>query len=186
VVDEYEAMLIDLPSTDEQTSQLLEWLAQKWGITATTVIPTRFHDDSIGGLSEAHRQGAVSHALDKTIALAKERNLSVPQDMFAGELELRCRKTSVIVTHLGAGHTIDNAIVWIPRRHVLFAGRLIEPLSAASLGNTRDGDLSAYPLILQAVRRAYPKAKIVVPGHGDSGGLDLIDHTLTLCRSNSR
>jgi metallo-beta-lactamase class B len=136
-------------------------------------------------LSEAHRQGAVSHALDKTIALAKERNLSIPQYMFAGELKLRCRKTPVIVTHLGAGHTIDNVVVWIPRRHVLFAGRLIKPLSATSLGNAPSGDLRAYPVTLQAVRKAYPKAEVVVPGHGDSGGLDLIDHTLTLCQSSS-
>ena len=186
VVDGHEAMLIDLPWTDEQTRQLLEWLAQEWGITVTTVIPTHFHDDCMGGLSEAHRQGAVSHALDKTVILAREKNLPVPQHMFAGELELRCRKTSVIVTHLGAGHTIDNVVAWVPDHQVLFGGCLIKPLGATSLGNVQDGNLDAYPVTLRAVREAYPDAEVVVPGHGDPGGLDLIDHTLSLCQRHNR
>lgn len=186
VVDGHEAMLIDLPWTDEQTSRLLDWLARKWGISVTTVIPTHFHEDCVGGLSEAHRRGAVSHALDKTIALAQDNGVPVPQQMFAGELKLRCRKTAVIVTHLGAGHTIDNVVAWVPRRRVLFGGCLIKPLSAATLGNTRDANLDAYPITLRAVRQAYPDAQIVIPGHGDWGGLDLIDHTLNLCQNNNR
>jgi metallo-beta-lactamase class B len=186
VVDGHEAMLIALPRTDQQTSQLLEWIAQKWGITVTTVIPIDFRDDSPGGLSQAHRPGAVSRALDRTVALAKQKSLPVPQDLYAGELQLHCRKTEVVVTHLGAGDTIDNVVAWMPHHQVLFGGRLVEPLSAASLGNTRDGDLDTYSITLQAVRDAYPKAKVVVPDHGDPGGLDLIDHTLTLCQRHSR
>jgi metallo-beta-lactamase class B len=69
---------------------------------------------------------------------------------------------------------------------LFLAGCLIKPLSAVSLGNTRDGDLDTYPVTLRTVRAAYPDAKVVVPVHGDWGGLDLIDHTLHLCQSNNR
>jgi metallo-beta-lactamase class B len=86
------------------------------------------------------------------------------------------------VTYFGAGHTTDNVVAWLPQQKILFAGCLVKSLDSNSLGNTKDGDLAAYPATLRKVQAAYPQAKIVIPGHGDWGGPELIDHTLTLCR----
>jgi len=186
VVDDREAMLIALPQTDRQTRRLLEWIEQNWGITTTTVIPTDFHDDATGGLSEAHHPGTVSRALDNTVASARRQGLSVPPDLYAAQLELTCRKTEVIMTYLGTGDAIDHVVAWIPRHRVLFGGPLVRPLSATALGSTRNRDLEAHPFMLQVLRQAYRKARVVVPGHGDSSGLDLIDHTLNLYQQRSR
>ena len=91
----------------------------------------------------------------------------------------------VVVTYFGAGHTTDNVVAWLPKQKILFAGCLVKSLDSTSLGNTKDGDLAAYPVTLRKVQAAYPHAKIVIPGHGDWGGPELIEHTLRLCGENT-
>jgi metallo-beta-lactamase class B len=185
IVDGREALLIDLPWTDEQTAALFDWVAESQGATVRTVIPTHFHQDCMGGLAEAHRRGAMSYGLDKTITMARKRGLPVPKIAYRARIPVRCGRTMVVMTYHGAGHTIDNVVAWLPKQKILFGGCLIKSLDADSLGNTQDGDLQTYPTTLQKVRTGYPGAKLVVPGHGDWGGPGLIEHTLKLCTQKS-
>ena len=134
----------------------------------------------MGGLAEAHRRGALSYGLDKTIEIAREKGLPVPQIPYQMRTMVHCGRTVALATYFGAGHTTDNVVVWLPSQGILFGGCLIKSLDSQSLGNTADGDLKAYPTTLQKVLAAYNHAKIVVPGHGDWGGTDLIEHTLKL------
>ncbi len=53
-------------------------------------------------------------------------------------------------------------------------------MNAAGLGNTADADPAEWPKTLENVLKSYPSAKIVIPGHGNPGGIDLIRHTLDL------
>jgi metallo-beta-lactamase class B len=187
VVDGEEAMLIDLPWTDQQTAALFDWVAGEHGAVVKTVVPTHFHDDCMGGLAEAHRRRAVSYGLVKTIEIARQKGLPIPQIPYQYRTMVRCGRTVALMTHFGAGHTTDNVVAWLPRQGVLFGGCLIKSLDSPSLGNTKDGDLEAYPITLRKVLAAYRHAKIVVPGHGDWGGPELIEHTLKLCSpENSR
>jgi metallo-beta-lactamase class B len=186
VIDGREALLIDLPWTDELTAGLFDWIAETHGATVTAVVPTHFHEDCMGGLAEAHRRGATSYALDKTIAIAQQKGLPVPRIPYQFRTMVRCGRTPAIMTYFGAGHTVDNVVAWLPRQGILFGGCLLKSQDSSSLGNTADGDLAAYPTTLQKVRVAYRRARIVVPGHGDWGGPELIDHTLKLCRQNLR
>jgi hypothetical protein len=55
-------------------------------------------------------------------------------------------------------------------------------MDAKNLGNTADGDLKAYPNTLRLVLRKFSGAKIVIPGHGDFGGIELINHSLSLLK----
>jgi metallo-beta-lactamase class B len=182
VVSREEAVLINLPWTDQQAAALFEWIGQKLGATVKAVVPTHFHQDSMGGLAEAHRRGATSYGLDKTIALAKRDHLPVPQVSFNFRTAINFGMSSVLVTYHGSGHTIDKVVVRLPKEHILFGGCLIKSKDAKSLGNTSDGDLKAFPTTLGRVKAAYPHARIVIPGHGDWGGLGLIDHTIKLCK----
>jgi metallo-beta-lactamase class B len=185
VVSGADAVLIDLPWTDEQTAVLFDWIAENSGATVKAVVPTHFHRDCMGGLAEAHRRGATSYGLDKTIAFARQDHLPAPQCSFKLRTAVRCGTSMILVTYPGAGHTTDNVVAWLPKQRVLFGGCLIKSLDSQSLGNTSDGDLTAYPTTLKKVKAAYPSAGIVVPGHGDWGGPELIDHTLKLCSKKS-
>ncbi len=185
VVNGEDAVLINLPWTDAQTAALFDWVAKNSGATVKAVIPTHFHQDCMGGLAEAHRRGATSYALDKTIEFARRDHLPVPQNPFRLRTAVRCGSTIILLAYPGAGHTTDNIVAWLLREQVLFGGCLIKSLEEQSLGNTSDGDVAAYPTTLQKVKTAYRNARIVVPGHGDPGGPGLIDHTLKLCNTKT-
>lgn len=183
IIDGKHAMMIDLPWTDEQTGVLFDWVAHEQKASIQKVVATHSHIDCTGGLVEAHRRGADSFALEKTAGMLKKTNKPIPRNWFTERLSLNCGDVRVELAFLGGGHTIDNIIAWIPTRKILFGGCLIKSLNAKDLGNTEEADLVNYPITLNKVKEKYPDAKIVVPGHGRPGGLDLIDHTIELCNN---
>ncbi len=82
--------------------------------------------------------------------------------------------------YLGAAHSMDNIVVWIPSEQILFPACMVKSIGSKNLGNTTDGDLTAYPKTLAKLIKKFPSAKIVIPGHGKHGGLELIKHTIEL------
>ena len=63
---------------------------------------------------------------------------------------------------------------------ILFAGCMVKEYGARGLGNTADGDLREYPVTIDKVTARFPTAKIVIPGHGQVGGMELLRHTKEL------
>jgi metallo-beta-lactamase class B len=61
----------------------------------------------------------------------------------------------------------------------LFGGCLIRELEA-SRGYTDDGNVNTWSATVENVKRAYPNVKIVVPGHGEYGDVQLLDYTIQL------
>ena len=185
VIDSNEAIMIDLPWTDEQAGVLFEWVTKKQKATIRKVIPTHWHIDCAGGLAEAHRRKAESFALDKTVEILKAKNEPVPRNWFTDRMSLGCGTVNIELAYLGPGHTIDNIVAWIPEKDVLFGGCMVKSLNARNLGNVADADVENWPKTLEKVKQTYNKAKIVVPGHGRPGGIELIDHTINLCNNTS-
>jgi metallo-beta-lactamase class B len=183
VIDTNEAIMIDLPWTDEQTGVLFNWVTKKQNATIKKVVPTHWHIDCSGGLAEAHRRKAESFALDKTVELLKTNNKPAPVNWFTDRLSLSCGKIRMELAYFGPGHTVDNIAAWIPAKKILFAGDLVRARNARNLGNTAEADVEIWPKTLKKVRDAFPDAKIVVPGHGQPGGMELIDHTINLCEN---
>ncbi|MBN2314957.1 MAG: subclass B1 metallo-beta-lactamase [Sedimentisphaerales bacterium] len=183
VIDGQYAVMIDLPWTDAQAGVLFDWVAREQKAAIRKVVPTHFHIDCAGGLAEAHRRGAESFALKKTVELLKKENKPVPQNWFTEKMSLSCGQLCVELAFLGGGHTVDNIVAWIPSKKILFAGCLVKSLNAKNIGNIEDADLDAYPTTLRKVKETFSNAKIVIPGHGRPGGLDLIDHTIKLCNN---
>jgi metallo-beta-lactamase class B len=111
---------------------------------------------------------------------AQSKGLPVPVNGFKDSLALKLGNRDILCYYLGAAHTIDNMVVWIPSEQILFADCMVKEIKAKDLGFTGDGDLKAYPLTLAKVKAKFPNAKIVIPGHGQYGGKELIDHTMKL------
>ena len=82
----------------------------------------------------------------------------------------------------GPGHTADNATVWLQENRVLAGGCLVRALTATSMGNTSEADLESWPRAIAALQARYPDVGIVVPGHGEPGGPELLAHTRELLR----
>jgi len=180
------AMLIDLPWNDEQTRIIAEWIASSHQAKVEFVVPTHHHQDCAGGLAAAHDLGADSWALHKTTVKLYDAGSVIPKNSFSNEKVLDCGALTVELFYPGTGHTDDNIVAWIPDRKVLFGGCLIRSAGAANLGNIEEADLEAYPETLEKIEDRYEAAEIVVPGHGEPGGKELIKHTSDLSKKQKR
>ena len=143
------------------------------------VIATHWHVDCMGGLEAVHEAGIKSYAYKLTAEICKKENLPIPQITFQDSLIIGSNN-ELLLKYLGPGHTEDNIVVYIPSEKILFAGCMAKTLSWNSLGFTGDANIPEWPETLKKVINTFPEAKIVIPGHGESGGLDIIKHTLTL------
>ena len=54
---------------------------------------------------------------------------------------------------------------------------MLRAKSTTHLGNTNDADLVAWSSSVAKVEARYRQVEIVVPGHGEPGGADLLTHT---------
>ena len=143
-------------------------------------IPNHWHVDCMGGLGFIKQQNIETYANQMTIDIARSKNLPVPSHGFKDSLQLQLGNKMIKCYFLGAAHSLDNIVAWIPSEKILFAGCMVKSLNSKDLGNTADGDLIAYPKTIDKLMTKFPTAKIVIPGHGQFGGLDLIIHTKEL------
>lgn len=175
-----EAFLFDSPVTEATTRKLVDFLSDSMKLTIKGFIPNHWHDDCMGGLAYLHSLGIPSYANQMTIDIARSRNLPVPQHGFTDSLQLKLGDRDIFCYYFGAAHSLDNIVVWIPSEKVLFPGCMIKAMKSVNLGNTADGDTTAYPVTIAKVKVRFSHAVVVIPGHGDFGGTELIDHTIKL------
>jgi metallo-beta-lactamase class B len=180
LVNGSEAFLFDTPMTDSLTMELVSFIRNSMKLKIAGFIPNHWHSDCMGGLGYLQNQRIESYANQMTIDIARSKNLPVPDHAFKDSLELRLGDEVIRCYYLGAAHSFDNIVVWIPSEKILFPGCMVKSLDSANLGNTADGDLTAYPNTIESVIRKFPQAKIVIPGHGQFAGLELLTHTKEL------
>jgi len=179
VIDNGEAIVFDTPNTDAESEELIQWIENKLHCTIKAVIATHFHADCLGGLKAFHNRNIPSYAYAKTLELAALNNAPIPQNAFTSTLELSVGNGVVILDYLGEGHTLDNSVGYFPSEQVLFGGCLIKSLGAGK-GNLEDANTIAWPNTVSDLKAKFPKAGIVIPGHGNVGDSALLDFTIAL------
>ncbi len=192
-IGEERAFLIDTAWTPKQTTELLD-LLKPLVATSDLLAPRRVmnlfvshgHSDRAGGLSATAKRGIASYAFPRTIVEAARHDtgkitFALPDDHFAFDLGGRV----VEVFYPGPGHTIDNAVVYDRASKTLFGGCMVRAQAATDLGNTADADISQWSASVARAAYRYPEVRIVVPGHGDPGGPELLTHTRTLLKDHT-
>ncbi|TZF99490.1 subclass B1 metallo-beta-lactamase (plasmid) [Chryseobacterium panacisoli] len=179
VKDHNETIVFDTPTNDKSSDELIQWISEKLHAKINAVIPTHFHDDSLGGLLAFHKKNIPSYSYVRTIELAKENNFVIPENGFNDSVILKVGNKDVITKYFGEGHTRDNAVGYFPSENILFGGCLLKELEAGK-GYLGDANVSAWSDTVEKVKKEYPDVKIVVPGHGDYGDGRLLDYTITL------
>ena len=179
VTNKNEAIVFDTP-TDEKTSlELIDWIRNTLKNKITAIIPTHYHEDNLGGLHEFHKQGIPSYAYQKTIQIAKENDLPQPMHGFDNFLELKVGDEKIFIEFLGEGHTCDNIIGYFPLENIMFGGCLVKEIGSGK-GNLAEANVEEWAETVKKVKLKYPKTKKVIPGHGKSGGIELLDYTIKL------
>ncbi|MCC3215006.1 subclass B1 metallo-beta-lactamase [Chryseobacterium sp. X308] len=179
VKDHHETIVFDTPTNDKSSEELIQWINEKLDSRIMAIVPTHFHDDSLGGLMAFHKKNIPSYAYAKTIELAKENNFVIPENSFNDSVILKVGNKDVIAKFFGEGHTKDNAVGYFPGENILFGGCLLKELEAGK-GYLGDANVSAWSNTVEKVKKEYPDVKIVVPGHGEYGDGKLLDYTITL------
>jgi len=171
-----DVIVFDTPTNDKASAELINWIGEK---NLKTVISTHFHVDCLGGLNEFHSNGFISYANELTIELAKANNKIVPQNGFDQELKIKIGDETVLTKYFGQGHTKDNVIGYIASEKALFGGCLIKELKAGK-GNLEDANVTAWPITVSKIKRELKELELIVPGHGKTGGTELLDYTIDL------
>jgi glyoxylase-like metal-dependent hydrolase (beta-lactamase superfamily II) len=196
------------PFETQGTRAMVAWLKETFHPTRIIAINTHFHPDGTGGNEAYAEAGVETYASDETQKLLAARGVGLRDDAAAGlpdpALRARMQKTRIVaaahtfpardglaltiagepvrVVHPGPGHSADNVVVHFPQGDLLFGGCMIK--AGDSIGNIADADLGRWEASARALE-ALP-ARVVVPGHGPTGGRELLDNTVTLVRATRK
>jgi metallo-beta-lactamase class B len=167
------SILIDTAWTPEQTEALLA------SARIRKVLVTHAHEDRVAGLDVLARHGVETYGLERTQQEAHARGRPVPRIAVAHEGELALDEARVVYFFPGAAHAPDNLVVYVPAQQVLFGGCMVRALDSG-LGPLGEADLKSWQLAIERVRTRFPGATLIVPGHGEPGGPELLAHTRAL------
>jgi metallo-beta-lactamase class B len=172
------SLLVDMGWNARHAEQLMAFARDTLRRPVHAAVVTHFHTDRTGGVPALEAQGLPVYGLEATVKLAKERGKPVPTRTVESAQALG----PVEVFFPGAGHAPDNVVVWHRESGVLFGGCFVKDAQAKNLGNVEDADVAAWPASLERTRERFSAARVVVPGHGPIGGMELLTHTQTLLR----
>jgi cyclase len=99
----------------------------------------------------------------------KASHLKPPSLLFPNELFFDDGKHRVELYHLGIAHTHGDAVAWLPKERILFAGDVCVngPYNYVS-----DGNVEKWITTLEAARKLG--AQVICPGHGSRGANSLL------------
>lgn len=178
-IQDGEAVIVSTPDSDTETQRLIDWVQEKKQAKIVAYVIDRWHPDAMQGLDVVQRNGIKSYAYERTREIAKERELPVPDQGFDPIKEIKVGRQKVVCHFLGEAHTPDGIVVWVPSEQVLFGGNEIRNYKGW-VGNIGDARLASWSETATRIKQEYGSAKIVVPGHGQVGGPELIDYTIEL------
>ena len=181
VVDDGEGLiLVDTAWGELATQVLLDTLKAETGKEVTKLVITNHQNDRLAGVDILERKGVSVFTHPDTPSLSASKNTPTPDTTVAALKEAGARTKSgpIEIGYPGPGHTADNLVVYVPSAKILFGGGLVRGKGQQGLGNITDADLKAWPKSLNWTKQTYGTARLVVPGHGQGAGIDLIDNTL--------
>lgn len=176
---EGEAIVFDTPVANATSEELIRWITTSQKHQITAVVVNHFHDDCLGGLEPFHQRNIPSYANEKTLILAQKEGNQIPKIGFDGQMELKIGNTTVSNQFVGEAHTRDNIVSYIAGEQLLFGGCMVKSLNADK-GYLGDANEAEWSNTIEKIKRLYPEVKMVIPGHGDVGGTELLDYTAKL------
>jgi metallo-beta-lactamase class B len=162
------------------TEELTEFIEDSLNTQLVKLIASHYHEDCTGGLAYLQNKGIESIANRMTVMKCKEEKLPIPSASFTDSLIVDFNGMQIECRYFGAGHTVDNTTVFIPEKQILFGGCLIKSLDSENLGYVGEAILEEWDSTVKKVKKKHGNAKIIVPGHGNYGGSELLEHTVKL------
>ncbi|WP_299116429.1 subclass B1 metallo-beta-lactamase [uncultured Winogradskyella sp.] len=181
VIHENKGIVFDTPTNYKNSLELIHFITDTLKSQLVAIIPTHFHEDCIGGIKAFEKYNIQTYASKKTIKLLENNGEKPSQSIkeFDNILTLDIGNKKVHAEYFGEGHTKDNIIGYFPEDNAIFGGCLIKKIGA-SKGYLGDANTNKWSETVRKIKMRYPKAEIVIPGHGKWGGTELFDYTIEL------
>jgi metallo-beta-lactamase class B len=173
------SILVDTGWTSDQARRLLDWAANVLRQPVRQLVVTHAHEDRMGGIAAALERQVGTHGHISTSRLARLYGGPGLQQTFEAIARLKVGSTVLELLYPGAGHAPDNIVVYLPQAQVLFAGCLVKPARARGIRD-EDANLASWPLALRRIIDRFREVRVLVPGHGAPGGVELLSHTMDL------
>ena len=184
-ISKREAAIFDTPTNDSVSQELMHWVEKSMKARIKAVVINHFHNDCLGGLKAFQDRNIPSYAHTKTIELAKNAGYLPPQYGFEDKQELTIGKEKVINQFFGEAHTQDNIVSFIPSEKVLFGGCMVKAVGA-NFGFLGDANVKTWSTTVQKVKANSKEIQFIVPGHGKTGGIELLDYTIKLFKNGAQ
>ncbi|WP_299568804.1 subclass B1 metallo-beta-lactamase [uncultured Shewanella sp.] len=183
LVDGKSAYLVDTPWSEIDTIKLVKWISSQ-GYKLVASVSTHSHDDRTAGVDYLNRIGVATYASDHTNKLLQQAGKPTTSHSFK-EGQFDFVESKIEVHFVGAGHTIDNLVVWFPQSKLLYGGCLVKSLGSKSLGYYGEADLNAWPQSIANLQSQFAQSNQVLPGHGSMGDKQLLTHTISLLKQHA-
>jgi metallo-beta-lactamase class B len=185
-IDGKEALILNTPPDNKLSKELLDWFFKTFpSVKIKGVVGNHFHGDGIGGLRVFHEANIPSYANEMTNAQIKSDTIVKAQHTFTNQLSIKVGKKKVLCQYFGESHTPDHIVTWVPDEKILYGGCMVKALDAGR-GYLGDANLQQWSATVSKVKKAFPDARIVIPGHGNSGGVDLLDYTIKMFAGDAK
>lgn len=177
-IDQQNAYIIDTPWRKQDTRKLVEWIKQK-GFQLQASISTHFHDDRSSGIEFLNQVGVKTVASKLTNQLLKKEKKASANIGFEGD-HYWLLAGKIQAFYPGAGHSMDNLVVWLADQNILVGGCIIRSAESRGMGYTADGSIADWSGSVSNIQKKFEGVKIVIPGHGKIGDQSLLTHTIKL------
>ena len=178
VFDKDNAYIVDTPWSEQDTVQLVDWVIAK-GATVRASVSTHSHEDRTSGITYLKTQLIPTYTSKLTDTILQETNKQRAEIVYSGS-EFVLAENLLEVFYPGAGHTVDNHVVWLPKQKLLFGGCLVRGVAAKTLGYVGEASIATWGQSIDKLLAKYQQVDIVVPGHGAYGGAELLWHSKKL------
>ena len=200
-------VLIDTPNESSGTRALLAWIDSTYDRPELVAINTGWHQDNLGGNEVLRSRGIDVYGPDLTARMISERGDELKSIMLESTkgledhhyyesyrelklvppnktfpirdgLKLEVGNEVFEVYFPGESHTVDNTVVYLHKRQVLFGGCMVLSMLHRRPGFIEHANMAQWPLSIQKVIDKFPSSRIVVPGHGPPGDSTLLYHSI--------
>lgn len=189
VISGEDAVLFDTPWDDAQATQLISFVQDSLKKDIIMSIITHAHVDRIGSIKTLHKNNIPTVCYKLTAEEAPKHGYPVPEHRFySRDTSFKCGEIDIVAYHPGAGHTVDNIVLYIPSKKFLYGGCFIKSGYSNSIGNIEDADVAAWPNSLKKTQQHFSKTGIdmIIPGHGSWKSSKAIENTLRLLTEEAK
>ncbi len=177
LITEEGVILFDTPWDSTQYQPLLDSIQQKHNLPVIGVYATHWHDDRAGGFAFYNKRGIPTYATTLTNELLTTNKKATATHIVTPGKMITVGGEKFQMDFFGAGHSLDNTVIWFPTYRILQGGCFIKSAEATDLGFTGDGDVKQWKPSLARLVAHYPNIELVIPGHASWEKADHIKAT---------